>query len=686
MLPNLPGRPWGTRAGKMGTVHYSFATWWLYLLLFVCTWAVYAPALRFDFVNYDDPEYVTNNPHVRAGLTPAGLVWAVHSVEASNWFPLTRLSHMLDCQLFGLLSGGHHFTNILLHVLAAMLLLGFLQRATRALWPSALVAALFALHPLHVESVAWIAERKDVLSACFWFLTLWAYTRYTQRPGAGRYLLTILPFCLGLMAKPMIVTLPFILLLLDGWPLRRTSQITRARLLLEKLPFFALAAGDAVITLLAQRASGALKTLEAVPAGLRAGNALVSYVVYIFQTVWPSRLAVFYPYPARIPRWQIAIAALALVAISTLVLRVRRQRPYLAVGWFWYVVTLAPVIGLLQVGSQARADRYLYVPMVGMGILLSWGAAELAAAWPQARTGVVAVAVAICAGAAVRSGAQLQSWRNSESLFRHALAVTTGNYVAHHNLGNALAEDPNRLAEAIAEYHQALELRPDSAEAHSDLGTALAKIPGHLSEAIVEYEAAVRLAPDWDVPHNNLGYALTQAPDRLSEAIAEYRAALRINPEYAQAHNNLGVALAAMPGRLPEAIAEYHTALRLQPDYAEAHNNLGLVWARIPAHLANAAGEFQTAIRLKPDFAAAHNNLANIFAQVPGRLPEAIGEYREALRLRPDYAEAHYNLGVSLAKMPGGMPEALQHLETALRIRPDPQLQRAVDRLQKSRP
>ena len=572
---------------------------WICLALLVAILAVYAPVRHFDFVNFDDPEYVRDNPHVRAGLTPEGLAWAFTSTESANWFPVTRLSHMLDAQLFGMRAGPQHLVSVLFHALAALCLFGFLRRATRARWPSAFVALLFAVHPSHVESVAWVAERKDVLCALFWFLALWAYVRYAERPGAGRYLLVLLPFCLGLMSKPMIVTLPLVLLLLDVWPLGRRPAPR------EKIPFFALAAAGAVATYLVQRGSGAVEALAAFPFGLRVENALVSSVAYAARMFWPTPLAVFYPYPSQIPWWQAGLAAAALAGVSILVLRTVRSRPYLAVGWLWYLVTLAPVIGLVQVGAQARADRYMYVPMVGLSIMLAWGAADWLRGAPRFRPAVAALAVAACLASAALAAEQVQHWKDSQALFEHALAVTDGNYLAHHNLGVALAEMPGRLPEAIAHYRAALAIQPDSARAHTDLGNALAKLPGRAGEAVAEYRAALRIAPDSAIPHNNLGNALAALPGRLPEATAEYRAALGIDPGYAAAHNNLGFALAQVPGRLPESIREYREALRIQPDYAEAHANLAAALAESPENLPQAVTEYQAALRSRPDLGGA---------------------------------------------------------------------------------
>jgi tetratricopeptide (TPR) repeat protein len=538
----------------------------IYALLLLATFATYAPVRHFDFVNYDDPDYVSNNPHVREGLTSAGLRWAITSGDAANWLPLTRISEMVDVELFRLDSGMHHLVNVGFHALAAILLFAFLHRATRALWPSAFVAFLFALHPLHVESVAWISERKDVLSACFWFLALWAYVRYAERPRWGRYLVVAAALCLGLMAKPMLVTLPFVLLLLDIWPLRRKA-------IQEKISLFAIAAAAAVVTYLVQQGSRAVKTVSVFPIGLRVENALVSYAVYLGKLFWPSGLAVFYPYPHQIPLWEPVLSGLLLLGISALVLRVWQSHPYLAVGWFWFLGTLVPVIGLVQVGAQARADRYMYIPMVGLLIMLAWGAADALKRWPSIKPALMGAAAGICVACVFASSRQIQYWQDSETLFTHALDVTNGNYVAQHNLGLAIADQPGRLPEAIEHYKAALAIRPDSVEAHSDLGNSLSQM-GDSQAAVTEYQAALRLAPDSAIPHNNLGNAFFRM-GRLEEAIAQYKTAVRLKPDYADAYNNLGAALASL-GRTQEAIAQFQAALRIQPDYAQARTNLDL--------------------------------------------------------------------------------------------------------------
>ena len=617
----------------------------IYAFLIVATATVYAQAARFDFVNFDDPDYVTANPHVRGGFTAENVAWAFTSGDAANWFPLTRLSHMLDYRVFGLASGWHHLINVLLHTLSVLLLFAFLNRATGRPWPSGWVAFLFALHPLHVESVAWVAERKDVLSTLFAMLALWSYLRWVERHSTWCYLLVALTFGLGLMAKPMVVTLPLLLLLIDVWPLGRGARWR------EKIPFFAMSAVSAVATVLVQQASGAVRTAEQFPVLLRVENAAVSYVVYILQWFWPARLAVFYPYPTEVPVWWALAAAAIVAAISTVALRGLRKRPYLAVGWLWYLILLAPVIGIVQVGAQARADRYTYMATIGLSIVLAWGAAEILGRVPRAKAVVAALAVATCAASAAAAWVQIETWRNSRTLFQHAVDVTESNYLAHHNLGVALAEMPDGSNEAISQFQAALRIRPEYARAHTDLGSAYARL-GRLSDAMAEYRAALAADPDLAIPHNNLGNTYAQS-GRWNEAISEYQAALRLAPAYidarrnlAEAEYNLGLELAKAGGRAFEAIAHLEAALRIRPDYPEAHNNLGVV-----------------------------------LSQDPSRVQEAIGHFEAALRIDPNYADAHVNLGVALSQIPGRIREAIAQLEAAERIQPDPEVRQMVEKL-----
>ena len=625
----------------------------IYLALLLATFAVYAQVRHFDFVNYDDPDYTTGNLRVRQGLTEQGLAWALTSRDAANWFPVTWVSHMLDCQFFGSESGWHHLHNVLLHALAAILLCIFLKRATGARWRSALVACLFALHPLHVESVAWVAERKDVLSACFWFLTLWVYVWYAERPGWGRYLAVASGLCLGLMAKPMVVTLPFVLLLLDYWPLARLGQ-QRRKAIWEKLPLLALSGAAATITYLVQEHAGAVKAL---PLETRLANATLSCTLYIIKTFWPSRLAVFYPYPRDFAFLPLLAAGLLLATVTAGVIVLRRRAPYLLTGWGWFAVTLVPVIGLVQVGGQARADRYMYIPLVGLLIMLVWGAAEVLERL-RARVLAIPLGAAACLACAALTWIQVGYWRNSETLFRHALEVTEDNSVANHNLGGYLMASPGRLSEALPYLETAVRIDPDSAPAHTDLGSALAKA-GRLPEAIAQFKAAVLLAPGAPIPHNNLGSALTEA-GRLPEAIAEFQTALRLDPDYDEARRNLAAAQAGGSAQ------------------TQASRGIALLKA---GDATGAIAELESALRLDPNDADAQNNLGVALSRFPKRQRESIAHFEAAVRLRPDFADAQYNLGVALSGIPGRLPDAIRHLEEADRLRPDPEVERAIAQL-----
>jgi len=649
----------------------------VYLVLILATLAVFHQLPSHDFINYDDDLFVYENPQVRKGLSKEGFIWAFTSFSPDYWKPLSWLSHMLDCELFGLRPGMHHLTSLLLHVANSVLLLLVLNRMTGALWASSFVAALFALHPLHVESVAWVAERKDVLSAFFWFLTIWAYSRYVERPRSGRYLLVLLLFALGLMAKPMIVTLPFVLLLLDYWPLERMqlysirlksergmTQSPAFRLVCEKIPLFVLSGATTVLTIIAQRQVGALKSIEAYPFEYRIANALVSYISYIGKMVWPHKLGVFYPYPTAIPLWQSAGAGLLLITVSVLLMRAAANRPYLATGWLWYLVTLLPVIGLVQVGGQAMADRYTYLSLIGLFIIIAWGVPSLLASWRQAKKAIALATAVLLLGFATCSVLQVRHWQNSVSLFRHTDKVTSNNDVAHHHLGIALASQ-GELEEAMSHYAEALRIKPRERYVHRNLGVALTR-QGRHEEAIGHFAEALRIKPDFAEAHNSLGNALARQ-GRLKEAIGHFAEALRIKPDLAQAHNNLGNAL-AMQGKLEEAMSHYSEALRINPEYAGAHNNLGNALA-MQGKLEEAMSHYSETLRISPEHAEAHNNLGNMLA-MQGRLEEAANYYSEALRIKPNYARAHYNLANTLAEM-GRLDEAIGHYSEALRIKPD---------------
>ena len=564
------------------------------LILITAVLLVYWQVGDHEFINYDDNVYITDNAQVQKGLTSKGIIWAFTTSHTGNWHPLTWISHMLDCEFYGLNPKGHHLTNVLFHMANAILLFVVLRWMTGAIWRSGLVAALFALHPLHVESVAWAAERKDVLSTFFWMLTMIAYVYYVKRPGTRRYLLVLVSFSLGLMAKPMLVTLPFVLLLLDYWPLNRfqpratTGSVVDQPLgfrspgddkslvlkaVLEKTPLFIMSLLSCLVTVIAQQKVGAVSTLEIVPIKLRTANGLVSFVAYMGKMIWPLDLAVFYPHPgSELQIWKPVAAGLFLLIVSTVVLRVAHRCRYLLVGWLWYLGTLVPVIGLVQVGEQAMADRYTYVPLIGLFIVVVWGFADLGKGWRLRRRLVSVTAAVMLLALMAGSWLQVGYWQDSIKLFKHALDVTSNNYVAHYTLGNALALQGN-LAGSVSHYNKALQINPNYAEAHNNLGNALA-LQGNLTGAISHYNKALHINPDHAEAHRNLAVALDRQ-GKHQEALQHYAEALRISPHDAQSHNNLGVALAEQ-GRFEEAVVRFTEALRIDPNFKEAQRNLEL--------------------------------------------------------------------------------------------------------------
>jgi len=616
------------------------------LLLVVVTLAVYAPTREFSFLNFDDNEYVTANSHLKLGLTWDGLVWAFTTNRASNWHPLTWLSHMLDVGLWGMNPAGHHVTNVLFHAANTALLFLLLHVMTGALWRSAFAAALFALHPLHVESVAWVAERKDVLSTFFGLLAILAYVRYAQRAGVCRYLLILFCFALSLMAKPMLVTLPFLLLLLDHWPLARGEwarprnksgpapryrQKRLAALLLEKCPLLVLSAACSVMTLFAQSRGGSVLPFDSYDLAPRAANALISYLGYIGKAIWPIRLAPFYPLSlSDFTWWKIAGALLLLSAISLTVLRTARSYPYLATGWLWYLGALVPVIGLIQVGAQSMADRYTYVPLIGIFVMAAWGLAEVTRRGPTARLWVAVSACLLLAVLALLTRIQLGYWHDTIALFRRTLEVTRDNWLAHNNLGVELAQAGSE-ADARLHFQEAIRIKPSYARARANLADILRR-QGKLQEALAVCDGGGK--KDADLP----GF-----------------------------HINRGMILFSM-GRYQEAIQEYHQALRLDPANPAIHFNLASVFSRA-GNADQAIREYRAALQLKPDYLEASNNLGAFLGEL-GKADEAIAEYRSALQFRPDSPELHYNLAIELAGQ-GKSDEAIYHLQQALKVKPD---------------
>jgi Tfp pilus assembly protein PilF len=596
------------------------------LCLFLATSAVYWQLRNAEFVNIDDPRYVYENRHVKSGLTLEGVGWAFTTTHAEFWHPLTWLSHMLDWHMFGDDAGGHHLTNLLLHLANTILLFLLLNRMTQALWQSAFVAALFALHPLHVESVAWVAERKDLLSTFFWMLTLYAYVYYARSPGIARYLVVLTFFGLGLMAKPMLVTLPFVMLLLDFWPLGRLTgarsngtissagnafttsygwKTQAVRLLFEKVPLVVLAVIFSALTLMAQHKGSGFSAVGDFPLSVRTANAFVSYWKYIGMTIWPQGLAPFYPYFGEMPPfWQWAGAASFLVFVSALAVRFAARYPYVMVGWFWFLGTLLPVIGLIQIGRHAIADRYTYVTIIGLFIVVAWGIPELLKTMPHRKVVLWAVAAVVLAASMITASRQAGHWGNSTRLFEHSLKITTDNYVAHNNLGAALYNQ-GHTTEAIEYYLRSLRIEPAYEEAHYNLATALYR-QGRTAKAIEHYLQALSTNPGFVDAHNNLAAALYKQ-GRTAEAIEHYLEALRIDPASIDVRINLAGVLYNQ-GRITEAIEHYLEALRIDPENAEGHNNLGVAFVR-SGNIEEAIPHFREALRIDPNYVGAKNNL-----------------------------------------------------------------------------
>jgi tetratricopeptide (TPR) repeat protein len=618
----------------------------LALLLAIGTLLVYWPARQFEFTNYDDEDYVYRNPIVMKGLTAEGVRWAFTTGFMANWHPLTWLSHMLDCGLWGVKNpGAHHMMSVVIHVLATVALFFALFRMTKAAGRSAMAAALFALHPLHVESVAWVAERKDVLSGLFWMLTMWGYAWYTERPGIGRYLLVAVPFALGLMAKPMLVTLPCVLLLLDYWPLKRLAGTrTLPRLLLEKLPLFALSVASCLATLMVQRGGGAVFSFaEKLSFGARVANAFVAYVSYLGKTFLPEKLAVLYPHPGHWPLWQVLAAALILIVITAAAIAFAKSRPYLLVGWLWFVGTLVPVSGLVQVGEQYMADRYTYIPLIGIFIVLVWGVSEMFAPVPQRKVALAfttTVALAMCV---IGTRRQLPYWENSIKLFARTVQVTTNNSTAQYNLAQALSLR-GYLKESLPQYEAALRIKPDYPEALNNLGFAKALL-GRFAEATNHYERALQITPKSGSIHLNYGFALLNLGNP-NQALGRFETALNEGAPLAMTHFGYGRALLET-GKRDDAIAQLQEALRHDPNYAEATFYLGLALVD-KGETDEGIKEIRRAMQLAPQAPDGHLHLGQIYVR-QGKAPEAIAEYKEALRLNANYPEALNNYAWILA-------------------------------------
>jgi tetratricopeptide (TPR) repeat protein len=658
--------------------------------LVAIAWIVFGRTAGFDFLNYDDSFYVYENPLINRGLTQAGLIAAFTKPLVGNWHPLTSISLMLDAQFFGLKAGGYHCVNVLLHSVAVLLLFLVLRAMTGSIWRSAFVAAVFAVHPLRAESVVWISERKDVLSGLFFMLMLGSYIRYARQPQLSSYLLVGVTLMFGLLAKPMLVTAPFIFLLLDYWPLQRFASHDRkqmdeptiappvrlSRLILEKLPLLVIVAAVSIATILAQEP--ALEAASYLTLPWRIENALVTVWVYVRQTFWPFGLAIFYPHPkGSLPFWEVGFALAMLVIISAATFLPRKRYPYLITGWLWYLVMILPVIGLVQVGWQAHADRYTYLPQIGLSIIVAWGVADLSLGWHFRRFAIGLAGTLTIVTLMVIACQQVDYWSSSVRLWTHTLAVTKDNDVAERGLGTALLKlgrieeaiihdraaltirpgDVNGLTnlanalfqakhfpEAVAQYREIVGLRPNDSEARRNLGKALSQ-GGATDEAITEFKEALRIrSTDPDASYS-LGNALLQK-NELAQAIDYFRKTISAQPHHAAAHYNLGIAL-QRSGQLDDAIEEFRQTIKLQPQRADAHNNLALTLLK-KGDAQGAIAEEQMAVRIKPDSAEFRSNLASAFLQ-SGQVAEAVAQWRETLRLQPDKLGPQISLAWVLA-------------------------------------
>jgi tetratricopeptide (TPR) repeat protein len=668
------------------------------IVLAALVWVAFGATTHYGFINFDDDVYVYKNEHVTGGITGKAIRWAFTHVHSSNWHPITWLSHMLDCNLYGLNAGGHHFTNILVHTATCILLFLLLRSMTGFLWRSAIVAAIFAIHPLRAESVAWIAERKDVLSGLFFMLTLAVYGWYARRPWSlARYLVVMLMFSLALMSKPMVVTIPFVLLLLDYWPLKRLAasggHLILRRCVLDKIPLLLLSAMTCLVTVLAQH-----EAVSPLPLPLRLSNAAVSSIVYVQQMFFPSGLVALYPFPEHgLPYTEIFLACSLLTAISATAFLVRRQCPWLMCGWFWYLGMLVPVIGVLQVGAQAHADRYTYLPQIGLAIALVWSAAEIVARSRRYQMVLSGAAAAVIILLTVCAHQQTAYWQNSRTLWTRALAFTSDNIVAHNNLGNALLDD-GKVDEAIGHFKEARRIKPQDPKAAFNLGNALIQ-RGELTEGISNLSNALELNPDYTEAHINLGGALLKT-GKVDDAAGHFQKALQLEPAQPSAWNDLGyarlqqgstekalvcfqkamqfdptqpvtldnIANAFMQQeKVDEAIHYYQRALQIKPDFAEAEYNLGTALVQ-QNNLEEAIVHFKKALRLKPDYAnAAYNIAIALFHQ--DKASEATVFFQKAIQINPDYGEAYYNLGNALIRQ-GKVEDGIGQFRKALQIEP----------------
>ena len=671
----------------------------IYLLLTAATIIAFWQVSQCDFITYDDPLYVTKNTHIMNGVTVDSVRWAFTSVYFNLWLPLTMISHMVDVQLFGLNPHGHHMISLLFHIANTLLLFFVFHRMTKAPWKSAFVAALFAIHPLHVDSVAWVSERKDVLSTFFWMLTMTAYVSYGERPRLKTYMAALAFFIMGLMAKPMLVTLPFVMVLLDYWPLQRFGQKKVApdvraeldesifankqkgekpplqnigkdtrpavhkygwagvrSLLIEKIPFFALIPLFSVLTYI-----GAGEAVKHYPMKVRISNAFVSYFIYIGKMIWPANLALFYPHPGLWPLWQAAGAALLLGAVTAIVIMTAKRFQYLALGWLWFVGTLVPVTGIVPIGGHGRADRYTYVPLIGLFIMIAWGIPELLKKWRYCKETLFASSALILPFLLIVTWTQVGYWRNSITLYDHALKVTSPSNIilcsrglAHDELGNH--------RQAISDFDRAIEISPEYADAYNYRGTAYGKL-GNLSQAIADYDRAVEINPEYAEAYNNRG-AVYGILRNNTQAISDYDRAIGIDPEFALAYINRGTAYREL-GNHKQAISDFDRAIEINPKYARVYYNRGIAYD-ILGNNRQAIADFDRAIVIDPEYADAYNNRGVAYGKL-GNPKQAISDFDRAIKIDHGYAKAYYNRGVVYGILRNER-QAIEDLQKAARL------------------
>ena len=651
------------------------------VLLGVLILAVYWEVQYHEFVNYDDGRYITENKHIR-DFSKENLIWAFTSSYAANWHPITWLSHMLDIRLYGLNPKGHHLTSLVLHIANSLLLFLVFARMTGSIWRSCFVASIFAFHPINIESVAWAAERKNVLSTFFWLLTMWAYVHYLQKRNLARYSTVVLFFAIGLMSKAMLVTLPFVLLLLDYWPLKR-FEITHLKrifsgdtknqieykqkllnLIFEKIPLLFLVVGSCIVTLSAQKLAGAIVSIETVQTTTRISNALVSYLVYLEKMMWPKEFSVFYPYPfGESYIWEGLVSGSVLTGITIIILRLIKKAPYLSVGWFWYLGTLIPTIGLVQVGQQAMADRYAYVPLIGIFIIIAWGVPDLLQNYPFRKKLLSILSGIFFSVLITLTSVQLPYWENSVKLFEHAIEVTHKKYPSfvgiYNNLGVVLNQQM-KFEEAMVHFNNAVKLQPTYSETHNNLGNAFSGL-NRFQEANISYKEAIRLKPDYPEAHNNLANSLSKKREDLEEAIFHYKKAIQLKPEFYEAHFNLGVTLNKWNDS-DQAIGHLQEAIRLKPNLSESYLALGNILIK-KNKFKIAIDHLEVIIKTDPNNAIAHNSLGSALGG-QGNFKQAIAHFNTAIKINPRYVKAHQNLGTALSIL-GESDKSVDHFKIA---------------------